>query len=55
MNKEKDRLLEIVEDGQITPDEYKDFFDFVGRMYRYKINEAQIENRKDNKTSKKSN
>ena len=22
--------------------EYKDFFDFVGRMYRYKINEAQI-------------
>ena len=27
MNKEKDRLLEIVEDGQITPDEYKDFFE----------------------------
>ncbi len=26
MNKEKDRLLEIVEDGQITPDEYNDFF-----------------------------
>ena len=27
LNKEKDRLLEIVEDGQITPDEYKDFFE----------------------------
>lgn len=27
MSKEKDRLLEIVEDGQITPDEYKDFFE----------------------------
>ena len=27
MNKEKDRLLEIVEDGQITPDEYEDFFE----------------------------
>ena len=27
INKEKDRLLEIVEDGQITPDEYKDFFE----------------------------
>ena len=27
MNKEKDRLLEIVEDGQVTPDEYKDFFE----------------------------
>ena len=27
MGKEKDRLLEIVEDGQITPDEYKDFFE----------------------------
>ena len=25
-----------------TNGEYKDFFDFVGRMYRYKINEAQI-------------
>lgn len=25
INKEKDRLLEIVEDGQITPDEYEDF------------------------------
>jgi len=25
IGKEKDRLLEIVEDGQITPDEYKDF------------------------------
>ena len=27
MNKEKDRLLEIVEDGQVTSDEYKDFFE----------------------------
>ena len=27
MNKEKDRLLEIVEDGRITPDEYADFFE----------------------------
>ncbi len=27
MNKEKDRLLEIVEDGQVTPDEYHDFFE----------------------------
>ena len=27
MNKEKDRLLEIVEDGQVTPDEYQDFFE----------------------------
>ena len=27
ISKEKDRLLEIVEDGQITPDEYKDFFE----------------------------
>ena len=27
MSKEKDRLLEIVEDGQVTPDEYKDFFE----------------------------
>ena len=27
MNKEKDRLLEIVEDGQVTPDEYNDFFE----------------------------
>ena len=27
MGKEKDRLLEIVEDGRITPDEYKDFFE----------------------------
>ena len=27
MNREKDRLLEIVEDGQVTPDEYSDFFD----------------------------
>ena len=27
MGKEKDRLLEIVEDGQVTPDEYKDFFE----------------------------
>ncbi len=26
MNREKDRLLEIVEDGQVTPDEYQDFF-----------------------------
>ncbi len=26
MNKEKERLLEIVEDGRITPDEYNDFF-----------------------------
>lgn len=25
LNREKDRLLEIVEDGQITPDEYSDF------------------------------
>jgi len=25
MNKEKERLLEIVEDGEITPDEYDDF------------------------------
>lgn len=25
MNKEKERLLEIVEDGKITPDEYEDF------------------------------
>ncbi len=25
MNREKDRLLEIVEDGEITPDEYEDF------------------------------
>lgn len=25
MNRDKDRLLEIVEDGQITPDEYADF------------------------------
>ncbi len=27
MNREKDRLLEIVEDGQVTPDEYNDFFE----------------------------
>ncbi|MCR4740911.1 MAG: helix-turn-helix transcriptional regulator [Lachnospiraceae bacterium] len=27
MNKEKDRLLEIVEDGLVTPDEYNDFFE----------------------------
>lgn len=27
MSKEKDRLLEIVEDGEVTPDEYKDFFE----------------------------
>lgn len=27
MNKEKDRLLEIVEDGRVTPDEYEDFFE----------------------------
>ncbi len=27
MNKEKDRLLEIVEDGQVMPDEYQDFFE----------------------------
>lgn len=27
MSKEKDRLLEIVEDGRVTPDEYKDFFE----------------------------
>ena len=27
MSKEKDRLLEIVEDGQVTPDEYNDFFE----------------------------
>ena len=27
ISKEKDRLLEIVEDGQVTPDEYKDFFE----------------------------
>ena len=27
MNREKDRLLEIVEDGLITPDEYRDFFE----------------------------
>ena len=26
INREKDRLLEIVEDGEITPDEYEDFF-----------------------------
>ena len=26
MNKEKDRLLEIVEDGMVTPDEYQDFY-----------------------------
>lgn len=26
MNREKERLLEIVEDGEITPDEYQDFF-----------------------------
>lgn len=26
MNREKDRLLEIVEDGQITPDECDDFY-----------------------------
>lgn len=25
MNREKERLLEIVEDGQVTPDEYQDF------------------------------
>lgn len=25
MNREKERLLEIVEDGEITPDEYEDF------------------------------
>lgn len=25
MNREKDRLLEIVEDGRVTPDEYEDF------------------------------
>lgn len=25
INREKDRLLEIVEDGQVTPDEYDDF------------------------------
>lgn len=25
LNREKDRLLEIVEDGEITPDEYEDF------------------------------
>ena len=27
MNREKDRLLEIVEDGQVTPDEYRDFYE----------------------------
>ena len=27
MSKEKDRLREIVEDGQVTPDEYNDFFE----------------------------
>ncbi len=27
MNKAKDRLLEIVEDGKVTPDEYKDFYE----------------------------
>ena len=27
ISKEKDRLLEIVEDGRVTPDEYKDFFE----------------------------
>ena len=30
LNKSKDRLLEIVEDGQVRPDEYQDFVEIKG-------------------------
>ena len=30
MNQSKDRLLEIVEDGQVRPDEYDDFVEIKG-------------------------
>ena len=37
MNKEKDRLLEIVEDGQVTPDEYNDFFEIKKTLEKISI------------------
>lgn len=37
MNKEKDRLLEIVEDGRVTPDEYNDFFEIKNTLEKISL------------------
>jgi len=43
MNRSKDRLLEIVEDGQVRPDEYKDFSEIKSVLDRIAASVANLQ------------
>ena len=43
MNKSKDRLLEIVEDGQVRPDEYNDFVEIKGVLDKIALSVANLQ------------
>lgn len=43
MNQSKDRLLEIVEDGQVRPDEYDDFVEIKGVLDKIAISVSNLQ------------
>ncbi len=43
MNQSKDRLLEIVEDGQVRPDEYDDFVEIKGVLDKIALSVANLQ------------
>lgn len=43
MNQSKDRLLEIVEDGQVRPDEYKDFVEIKSVLDKIALSVANLQ------------
>jgi hypothetical protein len=43
MNRSKDRLLEIVEDGQVRPDEYQDFVEIKSVLDRIALSVANLQ------------
>lgn len=43
MNRSKDRLLEIVEDGQVRPDEYQDFAEIKGVLDKIALSVANLQ------------
>ena len=43
MNRSKERLLEIVEDGQVRPDEYQDFVEIKGVLDKIALSVANLQ------------
>ena len=43
MNRNKERLLEIVEDGEVQPDEYSDFAEIKGILDRIALSVANLQ------------